>query len=142
MSKLFSTKKFKKNLVAFFLITLMFGVVSTSFAPTVGATSAKYTHNHNGYTCYKMSYYVTRAKTKDLANQTKKLNTVSLIANFIGLSGLTAGIVSLVFGSAVSANNVFVKAASQGKGVQMTYIAHFSNTTTDTYSTNQSYVIK
>lgn len=120
----------------------MFGIVSTSFAPTVGATSAKYTHNHNGYTCYKMSYYITRTKCKDLAKQTNKLNTVALIANFIGLTGLTAGIVSLVFGSAVSANNVFVKAASQGKGVQMSYIAHFSNTTTDTYSTNQNYVVK
>lgn len=142
MSNLFSIKKFKKGLAAFLLVTLMFGAVSTSFAPTVGAASSKYTHNHNGYTCYKMNYYVTPAKTKALAKQTKKLNSVSLIANFIGLSGLTPGIVSLVFGSAVSANNVFVKAAAKGKGVQMSYIAHFSNTTTDTYSSNTSYVIK
>ncbi|ENZ3798816.1 hypothetical protein ACGJCC_002899 [Listeria monocytogenes] len=89
-----------------------------------------------------MSYYVTPAKCKSLSSQTKKLNTVSAIAGFIGLTGLTAGIVAMVFGSAVDANQVFVNAAKKGKGVQLNYIAHFSNISTDTYSTDQNYVIK
>ncbi|MGC3362722.1 hypothetical protein ACPTGY_14985, partial [Enterococcus faecalis] len=70
------------------------------------------------------------------------LDTISAITNFIGLSGVTPGIVALVFGSAVDANKVFVDAANKGKGVQLNYIAHFSNTTSYTYNSNQNYVIK
>lgn len=88
-----------------------------------------------------MSYYVTPAKCKEL-KKTKKLTTISAIAGFISLSGVTPGIVTLVFGSAVDANSVFVNAANKGKGVQLNYIAHFSNLTSYTYNSNQNYVIK
>lgn len=106
------------------------------------ASGTKYKHNDIGFTCYKMSYYISPSKTKQLKKQTKKLNTISVITNFIGLSGLTAGIVSLAFGSAVSANQVFIKAANKNKGVQISYIAHFSNSSSYSYSSNMKYVIK
>ena len=130
-------KKFINVLVT---ISLLFSF--SFFVKPVEAASTKYNHNHTSYTCYKMSYYVTPAKCKSLSSQTKKLNTVSAIAGFIGLTGLTAGIISMVFGSAVDANQVFVNAAKKGKGVQLNYIAYFSNISTDTYSTDQNYVIK
>lgn len=138
--------KNKKKIIAiiasFFLIFSTACTVLLTNNANVEAASSSYKHNHAGYRCYKMSYYVSPSKCKQLARQTNKLNTVSAIANFIGLSGLTPGIISLVFGSAVSANNVFVTAARRGKGVQLNYIAHFSNTTTYNYSSNQNYVIK
>ena len=132
----------------FNVVSIIALVFSTSYSvgllnpSQVEAASTVYRHNHAGYRCYRMSYYVSPAKCKQISRQTNKLNTVSAIANFIGLAGLTPGIVALVFGSAVNANNVFVTAARQGKGVQLNYIAHFSNTTTYNYSSNQNYVIK
>ncbi|WP_438845068.1 MULTISPECIES: bacteriocin 51 precursor BacA [unclassified Enterococcus] len=139
--------KLLKVVTGLFLISILVGSsVPLRVFPfndvTAEAASTRYKHNHTSYTCYKMSYYVTPAKCKSLSSQTKKLNTISAITNFIGLTGLTPGIVSLVFGSAVDANQVFVNAAKRGKGVQLTYIAHFSNISTDTYSTNHNYVIK
>ncbi|EUJ45006.1 bacteriocin precursor [Listeria rocourtiae FSL F6-920] len=89
-----------------------------------------------------MSYYISPAQAKKVKAQTKKLNTIASITNFIGLSGFTAGVASLAFGSAVDANQVFVSAANKNKGVQVTYISHFSNYTTDSYMSNAKYVIK
>ncbi|WP_241153457.1 hypothetical protein [Enterococcus mediterraneensis] len=66
-----------------------------------------------------MSYYISPAKVKSLSSQTKKLNTVNVFAAFIGL---TPGIIPLVFGSSVSANQVFINTAKKGKGVQLNYI--------------------
>lgn len=135
----------KKLIVGIASMSLIFSsscIALVANTTTVEASSSSYRHNHAGYRCYRMSYYVSPAKCKQLSRQTGKLKTVSAISNFIGLSGLTPGIVSLVFGSAVNANNVFVTAARRGKGVQLNYIAHFSNTTTYNYSSNQNYVIK
>lgn len=131
---------FSKILKFFMVVFLLLSV--TVFSQPAEAASTKYNHKHTGYTCYKLSYYVTPAKCKALKKQTKQLDKLSLISDAIGLSGLTADILALVFGSAVSANAIFVKAANQGKGVQLNYISHFSNLTTDVYSSDQKYVIK
>ncbi|WP_239734599.1 hypothetical protein [Mammaliicoccus sp. G-M28] len=89
-----------------------------------------------------MNYYITPGKTKSLAKQTKKLNNIQAITNFIGLAGLNASILSLTFGTAVYTNNVFKTAAKKGKGVQVSYILYSSNTTTVKYNRNAKYVIK
>ncbi|MCP6640013.1 hypothetical protein NL504_26170 [Klebsiella pneumoniae] len=98
--------------------------------------------NANGYVCYKLDYYITPSQTKALSKQTKKLQTASAISQFIGLTGLGPGIVTLSFGSAVTANQVFIDAAKQGKGVQVSYVNHQSVSTPDSYNTNGSYTIK
>ena len=41
---------------------------------------------------------------------------------FAAFIGLTPGIIPLVFGSSVSANQVFINTAKKGKGVQLNYI--------------------
>ncbi|MBC6133960.1 hypothetical protein HB825_03820 [Listeria booriae] len=134
-------KKIFNLLIALVLATTI-SISAVPLATDAASAGTKYTHNHVAYTCYKMSYYISPAQTKKLKAQTKKLNTLSSITNFIGLSGFTVGVASLAFGSAVSANQVFVSAANKNKGVQVTYIAHFSNVTTDSYMSDAKYVIK
>ncbi|WP_059141418.1 bacteriocin 51 precursor BacA [Paenilisteria newyorkensis] len=134
-------KKILNLLIAFVLATTI-SISAIPLATDAASAGTKYTHNHVGYTCYKMSYYISPSQAKKVKAQTKKLNTISSITNFIGLSGFTAGVASLAFGSAVSANQVFVNAANKNKGVQVTYISHFSNYTTDSYMSNAKYVIK
>jgi len=98
--------------------------------------------NGQGQICYKLSYYITPAQTKKLAQTKKELDTPAAIANFVGLAGFGPGVVALGFGSAVNANQVFVDAAKQGKGVQVSYINHQSVSTAHSYNTNGHYKIK
>lgn len=112
------------------------------FGIKVEAASTKYTHNHNGFTCYKMSYYVTNKMCKDLKKNYKKLKTPASIADNIPIGGVGTWIITKAFSSSVEALKIFVKAADQGKGVQLTYNAHFSNTTTYQYSDYARYSIK
>lgn len=120
-------------------------VVPTAAATTqnnVADAKSKKVNCGNGYTCHKLTYYITPAKTKQLAKQTKKLQTPAAISNFIGLAGFGPGVVGLGFGSAVSANQVFIDAAKQGKGVEVSYINHQSVSTADSYNTNGTHKIK
>lgn len=142
-------EKIKKKIVSKMLIAISLAILIVPTAnlvadntQTANAKSIKMKKCIAGYTCYKMNYYITPAKTKSLAKQTKKLNNVQAITNFIGLAGLNAGILSLTFGTAVDANNVFKSAAKKGKGVQVSYIHYASNTTTVNYNRNAKYVIK
>ena len=138
--------KTKSNLLTkFFMVLAAFVIV----LPTVTTTSqniadakAKKVKCNGPGTCTKMSYYISPSKTKKLAKQTKELQTPAAIASFIGLAGVGTGIVTLVFGSAVTANQVFKDAAKQGKGVQLSYINHQNPSTSDSYNTNAKYTIK
>ncbi|MBK2002715.1 hypothetical protein JI641_06895 [Listeria ivanovii subsp. londoniensis] len=132
----------KKTLLLFIASVLAITFSISAIPLDAEAAGTKYKHNDTGFTCYKMSYYISPSKTKKLKKQTKKLNSISVITNFIGLSGLTPGVVSLAFGSAVSANQVFIKAANKNKGVQISYNVHFSNYTTYSYMSNVKYIIK
>lgn len=71
-----------------------------------------------------------------------KLKTPAQIASFIPIGGVGTWVITNAFSSAVDAMNVFVRAANQGKGVQLTYNAHFSNTTSYQYNDYARYVIK
>ncbi|WP_459756257.1 bacteriocin 51 precursor BacA [Pediococcus ethanolidurans] len=113
------------------------------FSPkVVHASSKRYYHNHPGYTCYKMNYHVNYKTCKKLKSNYKKLKTPAAIASLIPIGGVTGWIVSNTFGSSVAALKVFVKAVNKKKGVQLRYIAHFSNYSTATYSSNFHYTIK
>lgn len=138
--------KTKSNLLTKFVMVLAAFVI---VLPTVTTTSqniadakAKKVKCNGPGTCTKMSYYISPSKTKKLAKQTKELQTPAAIASFIGLAGVGTGIVTLVFGSAVTANQVFKDAAKQGKGVQLSYINHQNPSTSDSYNTNAKYKIK
>ena len=108
----------------------------------VEAASSRYNHNHRGFTCYKMNYYVTNKMCRDLKKNYNKLKTPAQIASFIHIGGVGTWVITNAFSSAVDAMNVFVRAANQGKGVQLTYNAHFSNTTSYQYNDYARYVIK
>ncbi|HAP8793066.1 hypothetical protein, partial [Enterococcus faecium] len=89
----------------------------------VEAASSRYNHNHRGFTCYKMNYYVTNKMCRDLKKNYNKLKTPAQIASFIPIGGVGTWVITNAFSSAVDAMNVFVRAANQGKGVQLTYNA-------------------
>nr|WP_227631080.1 hypothetical protein [Klebsiella pneumoniae] len=73
-----------------------------------------------------MNYYVTNKMCRDLKKNYNKLKTPAQIASFIPIGGVGTWVITNAFSSAVDAMNVFVRAANQGKGVQLTYNAHFS----------------
>ncbi|MGH1841464.1 bacteriocin 51 precursor BacA [Enterococcus gallinarum] len=140
-------KKIVKIFTGLFIVSLIVGAsVPLNVFPfdsaKVEAASTKYNHKHTGYTCYKMNYYVTNKMCKDLKRNYNQLKTPAQIAGYIPIGGLGTAVITNTFSSAVDALNVFVRAANQGKGVQITCNSHFSNTTSYQYSDNFSYKIK
>lgn len=136
--------KLKKITISFLtLLMIPVGIFNNNIPIASAASSAcPIEAEVNGYSCTQFNYYISPSKVSQIASQTETLQSFSLLANFIGLSGLTAGYLSIVFGSAVAANTTFVQAANQGAGVQVSYRAFISLTTTDIYTTNVSYSIQ
>ncbi|WP_282919756.1 hypothetical protein [Ignavigranum ruoffiae] len=135
----------KKKFLWFLVFCSMFSFLSVDAnikKANAVATGCPQSAQINGYSCTQFNYYVSPTKTKQLAQQTEQLNSVSLIANFIGLTGVTPGIVAMVFGSAVSANNIFVEASKLGLGVRMKYKAYIGLTTSDTFNSDINYSIE
>lgn len=101
--------------------------------------STPYNHGHVGYTCYKMDYYVSNAKCKQIRNQLNQINSWGVLVSLIGIPGITTPFLMAYFSSYVTAASIFADAALLGKGVQLKYNAHFSNYTTDVYNDGYSY---
>lgn len=78
------------------------------------------------------------------AAQSKQIKGIS---NLLAIAGGTykswaGGLIKLFAYDVDNQMAPFRAAVSKKKGVEYSYIAHFSNTTTDTYSTNFKYVTK
>lgn len=95
-----------------------------------------------GYDTYRITSYVTPEKTKAMAKQNQELSTLSAIVNFLGLTSFNIGVAAMAFSSANDAMSIFIEAANQNKGVELTYDAHFGQITSDTYYSNFKYVYK
>lgn len=95
-----------------------------------------------GYDSYKITSYVTPEKVKEMSKQQKELTSISAIVSFLGLANFTTGVATMAFDSATSAMAIFNAAAEQNKGVELTYVAHISQTTSHTYNSDFSYTYK
>ncbi|MEJ4559306.1 hypothetical protein SJ998_14290, partial [Enterococcus faecium] len=60
----------------------------------VEAASSRYNHNHRGFTCYKMNYYVTNKMCRDLKKNYNKLKTPAQIASFIPIGGVGTWVIT------------------------------------------------
>ena len=135
----------------FSVVTVLFlGILigAAAFCPTpilgyvhVHAESVKI-DGPAGYDTYRITSYVTPEKTKAMAKQNEELSTLSAIVNFLGLTDFNLGVAAMAFSSANDAMSIFVEAAKQNKGVELTYDAHFGQATSDTYYSNFKYVYK
>lgn len=107
--------------------------------------SVTYNHGHTGYSCYKVTTNMSYADAKKLVDQGKTITKMSdwiIALSTFGKQGWVAGL-SFVYGENAKAQmQPFQNAVNQGKGVEYSYIAHFSSVTTYNYSTNFTFTAK
>ncbi|WP_457923120.1 bacteriocin 51 precursor BacA [Enterococcus faecalis] len=139
-------KKKVFSVVTVLFLGILIGAAAFGPTPILG-----YVHVHAesvkidgpaGYDTYRITSYVTPEKTKAMAKQNEELSTLSAIVNFLGLTDFNLGVAAMAFSSANDAMSIFVEAAKQNKGVELTYDAHFGQATSDTYYSNFKYVYK
>ncbi|NEY21734.1 hypothetical protein G4D61_17615 [Bacillus ginsengihumi] len=132
----------KKSIPVFLAMVLVSIIVLNPVTSEAAAT--RYHHDHPGYTCYKITSYMSPSKVKKIAKQANQISTASDWAAALGGSYKGwIGALSYVYGQSVKAQmKPFLSAAKKGKGVEYSYINHTSNYTTDSYNTNKTFKIK
>ncbi|WP_129691901.1 hypothetical protein [Gottfriedia acidiceleris] len=127
------------------VILLTVAILGGALFPTISdAASSKYNHNHTGYTCFKMSSYMSASEVSKLAKQANSIGSATELAAALGgaYKGWIAPL-AFVYGKNVKAQmKPFTDASKAGKGIEYSYINHTSVYTTDSYNTNEAFKIK
>jgi len=106
-----------------------------------GMTWSRYYHNHDGYSCYKISQKMTPKEVKDIAKNSRNITNVTELSGILGgmYKGWIGGLIELYGWNVSNQLAPFRAAAKKGKGLQYSYINHSSNFTTDSYNTNETF---